>query len=76
VALGAGRDRVDAGVNHAVGIEVVAPVGAAVRAGDAVLVIACAEASRVAAARGLLDQAIEIRDTAPAPRPLVIATVR
>jgi pyrimidine-nucleoside phosphorylase len=76
VALGAGRDRADAGVNHAVGIDVVAPIGTAVRAGDAVLVIACAEAARVAAARALLDRAIEIRDEAPVKRPLVIGVVK
>ncbi|MFI5179531.1 MAG: thymidine phosphorylase [Vicinamibacterales bacterium] len=76
VTLGAGRDRADAAVNPAVGIEIIAPIGTAVRAGDAVLVIACDDATRVAAARALLDRAVEIRDEAPAPRPLVLGTVK
>jgi len=60
VALGAGRDRADAPVDHAVGIDVAAPVGAHVGAGDPVLTIACDDASRVAAARSLLDAAVDI----------------
>src|SRR6185436_3884201 len=54
VALGAGRDRVDATVNHAVGLDVVAPVGARVRQGDPVLVIASDEPDRRATAHALL----------------------
>ncbi|HUL72961.1 MAG TPA: thymidine phosphorylase [Vicinamibacterales bacterium] len=76
VALGAGRDRADAAVNPAVGIEVIVPVGTTVRAGEDVLMIACDEAARVGAARVLLDRAVEIRDAAPAARPLVIGVVR
>jgi pyrimidine-nucleoside phosphorylase len=75
VALGAGRDRADAGVDPAVGIEIVAPVGAGVRSGDPVLVVACDAPDRVAAARRLLDQAIEIGDAAGLVRPLVIGAV-
>jgi pyrimidine-nucleoside phosphorylase len=76
VALGAGRDRADAAVDPAVGIDVAAPVGTAVRAGDPVLVIACAAADRISAARVLLDCAVEITDTPPAARPLVLGTVQ
>src|SRR5215471_16896503 len=47
VALGAGRDRADAAVDPAAGINVVATVGTAVRAGDPVLVLACASAARI-----------------------------
>jgi thymidine phosphorylase len=60
VALGAGRDRADAAVDPAVGIEVVAPVGTTVRAGEPVLMIACDAANRIAAARALLDRAVEM----------------
>ncbi len=76
VMLGAGRDRADASVDPAVGLEVVAPIGTQVRAGDPVLTIACANADRIAAARQLLDQAIDIVDEAPVTRPLVLGTVR
>jgi len=76
VALGAGRDRADAAVDPAVGIDIVAPVGTAVQAGEPVLVIACASADRIGAARVLLDRAIDIADTAPPPRPLVIGVIK
>jgi pyrimidine-nucleoside phosphorylase len=75
VALGAGRDRADASVDPAVGIDIAAPVGTAVRAGDPVLVIACASADRIASARALLDRAIDVADIAPAPRPLVLGVI-
>jgi len=75
VVLGAGRDRVDAGVDHSVGIQVVSPVGAQVAAGDAVLEVACDDAVRRAAAMSLLDQAIAIGDAAPVPRPLVLGGI-
>ena len=71
VALGAGRDRVDAGVDHAVGIDVLAPVGSLVRAGEPVLRVAGDDAARVAAAMALLDQGVEIGDEAPTVRPVV-----
>jgi pyrimidine-nucleoside phosphorylase len=75
VALGAGRDRVDASVDHAVGIDVVAPVGSAVREGDPVLFVACDDAGRRATARALLAQAIEIGDAAPPERPLILGEI-
>jgi pyrimidine-nucleoside phosphorylase len=75
VALGAGRDRADAAVDPAVGIDIVAPVGSKVQAKDPVLMIGCAAPDRVAAARALLDRAIEIAPAPPVSRPLVIGTV-
>ena len=74
-ALGAGRDRVDAGVDHAAGIDISAPVGTAVRRGDSVLVLACDDASRRAAAQSLLAEAVQIADEAPALRPRVIDVI-
>jgi pyrimidine-nucleoside phosphorylase len=62
VMLGAGRDRADADVDHAVGLDVDAPVGTRVSAGDPVITIACDDAARIAAARALLDQGIDIRE--------------
>jgi pyrimidine-nucleoside phosphorylase len=75
VALGAGRDRADAEVDPAVGIEIVAPVGTAVQPGDPVLFVSCDDASRVDAARTLLSGAVTIEDAAPAGRPLVLAEI-
>jgi thymidine phosphorylase len=75
VALGAGRDRADAAVDQRVGNDNDAPVGTAVRTGDAVVTIACDTPSRVEAARRLLDQAIVIGDTAPTPPPIVLETI-
>jgi pyrimidine-nucleoside phosphorylase len=72
VALGAGRDRADAGVDPAAGITIVAPVGAKVDAGDAVLVVSCDDPGRLAAAEALLADAVTIADEAPPPSPLVI----
>jgi pyrimidine-nucleoside phosphorylase len=76
VTLGAGRDRADAAVDPAVGIDILAPIGTAVQAGETVLEIACGAADRVFAARELLDRAIEIADTAPPESPLVIGVVQ
>ena len=68
VALGAGRDRVDAAVDPAAGIDVVAPVGTAVRRGDVVLVFRAVVARRLTAARALIDGAVTIGDGAAAGR--------
>ena len=75
VILGAGRDRADAGVDHAVGIEVVAPVGTVVSAGDPVLIVMCDDASRVAAANRLIDSAITIGTEAPPVPALILETL-
>ncbi len=73
--LGAGRDRADAGVDHGVGIEVVAPVGTVVSAGDPVLVVMCDDTSRVAAANKLIDSAITIGAEAPPAPSLILETL-
>jgi pyrimidine-nucleoside phosphorylase len=75
VALGAGRDRIDAGVDHSVGIEVIAPIGTLVRAGDPVLRLSSDDAGKVATARLLLDQAVEIDDLAPPVHAMVIDVI-
>jgi len=75
VVLGAGRDRADMDVNHAVGLEITAPVGTSVRAGDPVLIIACDDANRVEAARLLLDRAITIGAERLPPAALVVGVV-
>ncbi len=75
VALGAGRDRVDASVDHAVGIDVVAQIGRPVREGDPVLFMACDDPGRRATANALLTRAIEITDQAPPDRPLILEVI-
>ncbi len=75
VALGAGRDRVDADVDPAAGIDILMPVGAAVKAGDAVLRLAAGDPARLPAAMAALAGAVVIGDAAPLPAPLVRETV-
>jgi pyrimidine-nucleoside phosphorylase len=75
VALGAGRDRAEAGVDPAAGIDIAAPPGTRVRAGEPVLLLACADSARARAAMALVDEAVAIGDEAPVDRPLVIDTI-
>ena len=75
VALGAGRDRVDAGIEHAAGIDVVVSIGSEVRAGDPLVVLEYDDPSRLDAARALLANAIAIDDARPAPVPRVLETI-
>jgi pyrimidine-nucleoside phosphorylase len=75
VALGAGRDRAEAGVDHAAGIDVLAPVGSTVKAGEPVLRLMAASNDRLDAARRVLQNAVDIGDAAPAVAPLVLETI-
>jgi pyrimidine-nucleoside phosphorylase len=76
VGLGAGRDRLDAAVDPAVGFIVVAPVGARVKAGDPIVEIHHRNGHGLADARRLLDTAIEIGDVAAAAVPLVLDRIQ
>jgi pyrimidine-nucleoside phosphorylase len=71
VTLGAGRERVDSAIDPAVGIEVMAPVGAAVAEGDAVLLVRFNDAARRDQAERLFIESIQITDTPPEVAPLV-----
>ncbi len=75
VVLGAGRDRVDALIDPAVGIDVVVPVGARVTAGEPVLTLSCDDEAGLPAAEALLADAIVVGDEAPPPRPLIVDVV-
>ena len=75
VALGAGRDRLDAAVDPAAGIQILVPVGTSVEAGAPVLRLSGADRSRLDAARALLQNAVGIGDDVPAPAPLVIDVI-
>jgi pyrimidine-nucleoside phosphorylase len=76
VALGAGRDRVEDSIDHAVGIMVVAKPGAQVRAGDPVLELHYRDRARLGAAAALAARAIKIEDNQPIVEPLVVGEVR
>jgi pyrimidine-nucleoside phosphorylase len=75
VGLGAGRDRLDAAIDPAVGFLIVAPVGARVRAGDPIVEIHHRGGRGLAEARRLLQSAIDVADAPPARRPLVLERI-
>ena len=76
VALGAGRDRVEDAVDHAVGILVNVKPGDEVRAGDAMLEMHYRTRRTLDAALALASRAVTIRDERPAANPLIVAEVR
>jgi pyrimidine-nucleoside phosphorylase len=75
VVLGAGRDRVDADVDPAAGIDVRAALGEQVDARAVVFTLRTSDRARLDAARRLLDDAVTIGDDAPVGRPLVLETI-
>ena len=75
VALGAGRARLEDDIDPGVGIEIAAPVGAQVSAGDAVLLVHHRGRRGLDHALPLLTRAIHIADDPPAPRPLVLERI-
>ena len=76
VGLGAGRDRLDAAVDPAVGFVIVAPVGTRVKAGDPIVEIHHRNGHGLADARRLLDAAIQIGDAPVTPPPLVLDRIQ
>jgi pyrimidine-nucleoside phosphorylase len=72
VLLGAGRDRVEDGVDAAVGATVLVRRGDRVQAGDGLIELHYRDAVRLEAAKALLANACPIRDDPPAPQPLVL----
>jgi pyrimidine-nucleoside phosphorylase len=75
VVLGAGRARLGDAIDPGVGIEILAPPGAEVREGDAVLMVHHRGGRGLDEARSLLNAAIAIGDEAPAPWPLVLERI-
>ena len=75
VALGAGRARLDDRVDPAVGIEIIARHGSEVQAGDTVLRLRHRGGARLQAALRLLDSAVQISDSRPSVRPLVLERI-
>ena len=76
VGLGAGRDRLDAAIDPAVGFTIVAPIGTRVKQGDPVIEIHHRNGRGLADARQLLEPAIRIGDVAEAVRPLVLQRIQ
>ena len=76
VGLGAGRDRLDAAIDPAVGFTIVAPIGTRVKQGDPVIEIHHRNGHGLADARQLLEAAIQIADAPEAARPLVLDRIQ
>ncbi|MFO0850122.1 MAG: thymidine phosphorylase [Gemmataceae bacterium] len=74
--LGAGRERAEDAVDHAVGVLVLARPGARVRADEPVLEAVYRDAQKLGDALPLLEDAVRIGDAPPTPAPLVLETVR
>ena len=75
VLLGAGRDRLDAAVDPAVGFTIAAPVGSRVARGEAIVEIHHRAGRGLAEARRLLEDAIVIADAPLLARPLVLERI-
>ena len=69
--LGAGRERAEDRVDHAVGVIIKAPVGAQVRAGDAILEVHYRDETKLGIALPSLTDSICINDAAPPPTLLI-----
>jgi pyrimidine-nucleoside phosphorylase len=75
VLLGAGRDRLDAAVDPAVGFMIAAPVGTHVKRGDPIVEIHHRGGRGLAEARRLLEHAIDVGHAPPRARPLVLERI-
>jgi pyrimidine-nucleoside phosphorylase len=76
VALGAGRDTVDAAVDLGVGIMIAATEGDEVRIGDPVFELHYRDRAKLPQAIEMLSRATAIGATRPAPRRLIVGEVR
>ncbi len=75
VALGAGRDRAEDPVDHAVGLVARAVAGDAVARGDPLLEVHYRDEGRLPGALALVTDALAIGDVAPEPRGLILQTI-
>lgn len=73
--LGAGRETMDQGVDHAVGVTLSVKRGTQVAAGQPLMEIHWREEERLRRALPLLESAIEIGATPPPARPLIHAVI-
>jgi pyrimidine-nucleoside phosphorylase len=75
MALGAGRDRVDATIDPGVGVVLGAKPGDEVRTGETILEIHYATEAALDSARALIDEAVAIDERPPVSRPLILGRV-
>jgi pyrimidine-nucleoside phosphorylase len=75
VVLGAGRDRVEDPVDHAVGIMVLAKPGDQVSAGDAILELHYRDSAKRDRALELVNRAFTLGGQPPAPRAVIVGEV-
>jgi pyrimidine-nucleoside phosphorylase len=73
--LGAGRERAEDGVDHAVGIIVRAKPGERLKAGDVVFEVAYRDGTKLATAFPLLESAFAVADAPTAASPLVLQEI-
>lgn len=75
VALGAGRDHVEAVIDPAVGIDLLVDVGTTVSEGEPILRLYYRDTARLEGALQRLRDAVVIGDVPPIPHPLVIECI-
>jgi pyrimidine-nucleoside phosphorylase len=75
MALGAGRQRMEDGIDHGAGILIARKPGEPVAAGEVILELLCNDDRGLADASRLAEAAISLSNEPPALRPLVIDTV-
>jgi thymidine phosphorylase len=75
LALGAGRDKVDGTIDPGAGIRVTAMPGEWLDKGQTVVELLHNAAPNIEVARALATQAIEIGDSAPTIRPIVLERI-
>ena len=75
VSLGAGRARLEDVIDHSVGIEIIARQATEVRAGDTVLLVRYRSDEQLARSAFLLEQAVEITETPPLTRPIILERI-
>jgi thymidine phosphorylase len=73
--LGAGRNRVEDAVDHAVGAIIHANRGAAVQAGDPMIEVHYRDDAQLAMALAMLRVAYQLREAAPVATPLIYETI-
>jgi pyrimidine-nucleoside phosphorylase/thymidine phosphorylase len=69
--LGAGRERTDSSIDHAVGAVFERKTGDPVRAGETYCILHVNDSTRLAEARSLIESAMIIADEPPVPIPLI-----
>jgi pyrimidine-nucleoside phosphorylase len=75
MVLGAGRERADESVDHAVGLRILIHRGEQVKADEGLLEVHYRDAARLPAALELIGRACVLGDAPPAPQALVLETL-